>query len=52
MAPNSKNDNGYQFARAKYTWKPNFAQIGGFLYLGGHFGRHSKANDGYHFATS
>jgi hypothetical protein len=38
MAPNSKNDDRYQFARAKSTWKPNFAQIGGFLYFGGHFG--------------
>ena len=24
MAPNSKNDDGYQFARTKSTWKPNF----------------------------
>jgi hypothetical protein len=32
MAPNSKNDDGYQFARAKSTWKPNFPQIGGFKY--------------------
>jgi hypothetical protein len=23
---------------SKSTWKPNFAQIGGFLYFGGHFG--------------
>ena len=38
MAPNSKNDDDYQFARAKSTWKPNFAQIGGFLYFGDHFG--------------
>jgi hypothetical protein len=38
MAPNSKNDDGYQFARTKSTWKPNFAQIGGFLYFGGHCG--------------
>ena len=38
MAPNSINDDGYQFARAKSTWKPNFPQIGGFLYFGGHFG--------------
>ena len=37
MAPNSKNDDGYQFARTKSTWKPNFAKIGGFLYFGGHF---------------
>jgi hypothetical protein len=37
-APNSKNDDVYQFARARSTWKPNFAQIGGFLYFGGHFG--------------
>jgi hypothetical protein len=37
MAPNSKNDDGYQFARAKSTWKPNFPRIGGFLYFGGHF---------------
>jgi hypothetical protein len=34
MAPNSKNDDDYQFARAKSTWKPNFAQIGGFLHFG------------------
>jgi hypothetical protein len=33
MAPNSKNDDDYQFARARYTWKPNFAQIGGSLYF-------------------
>ena len=38
MAPNPKNDDGYQFARTKSTWKPYFAQIGGFLYFGGHFG--------------
>ena len=38
MAPNSKNNDGYQFARTKSIWKPNFAQIGGFLYFGGHFG--------------
>jgi len=38
MAPNSKNDDGYQFATAKSTWKPNFSQIGGLLYFGGHFG--------------
>ena len=37
MAPNSKNDDDYQFARVS-TWKPNFAQIGGFLYFDGHFG--------------
>jgi hypothetical protein len=42
MAPNSKNDEGYQFARTKSTWKPNFAQIGGFLYFGDHIGHHSK----------
>jgi hypothetical protein len=38
MAPNSKNNDYYQFARPRSTWKPNFAQIGGFLYFGGHFG--------------
>ena len=38
MAPNSKNDDGYQFARRKSTWKPNFVPIGGFFYLGNHFG--------------
>ena len=38
MAPNSKNGDGYQFATAKSTWKPNFSQIGGLLYFGGHFG--------------
>jgi hypothetical protein len=38
MAPNSKNDDGYQFARIKSTWKPNFSQIGGGLYFRGHFG--------------
>jgi hypothetical protein len=38
MAPNSKTDDGYQFARTKSTWKPNFAQIGEFLYFGSHFG--------------
>jgi hypothetical protein len=35
MALNSKNDDNYQFARS--TWKPNFAEIGGFLYFGSHF---------------
>jgi hypothetical protein len=38
MAPNSKNEDDYQFERPRSTWKPNFAQIGGFLYFGGHFG--------------
>ena len=38
MAPNSKNDDGYQLARTKSSWKPNFANIGGFLHFGGHFG--------------
>jgi hypothetical protein len=38
MSPNSKNDHDYQFAIARSTWKPNFAQIGGFLYFGDHFG--------------
>ena len=33
MAPN-----GYQFPTSKSTWKPNFAQNGGFLYFGSHFG--------------
>jgi hypothetical protein len=44
MAPNSKIDDDYQFARPRSTWKPNFVQIGGFLYFGGHFenGHHSK----------
>jgi hypothetical protein len=28
MAHNSKNDDDYQFARPRSTWKPNFAQIG------------------------
>ena len=28
----------YQFPTSKSAWKPNFAQIGGFLYFGGHFG--------------
>jgi hypothetical protein len=27
-----------QFPTPKSTWKPNFAQIGGFLYFGGYFG--------------
>jgi hypothetical protein len=31
-------NHGYQFPTSKSTWKPNFAQIGGFLYFGGHFG--------------
>ena len=26
-------NHGYQFPTSKSTWKPNFAQIGGFLYL-------------------
>jgi hypothetical protein len=30
--------NDYQFVRPRSTWKPNFAQIGGFFYFGGHFG--------------
>ena len=38
MAPNSKNDDDYQFARPRSTWKQNFAEIGGFLYFGSHFG--------------
>jgi hypothetical protein len=28
----------YQFATSLSTWKPNFAQIGGFLHFGDHFG--------------
>ena len=31
-------NHGYQFPTSESTWKPNFAQIGGFLYFGGHFG--------------
>ena len=31
-------NHGYQFPTSKSTWKPNFVQIGGFLYFGGHFG--------------
>ena len=31
-------NHGYQFPKSKSTWKPNFAQIGGSLYFGGHFG--------------
>ena len=31
-------NHGYQFPTSKSTWKPNLAQIGGFLYSGGHFG--------------
>ena len=31
-------NHGYQFPTSKSTWKPNFAQIGGFLYFGDHFG--------------
>jgi hypothetical protein len=27
MAPNSKNDDDYQFARARSTWKPNFLKV-------------------------
>ena len=27
-------NHGYQFPTSKSTWKPNFAQIGGFLYFG------------------
>jgi hypothetical protein len=30
-------NHGYQFPTSKSTWKPNFAEIGGFLYFGGHF---------------
>ena len=44
--PIPKNDDGYQFARRKSTWKPNFAEIGGSLYFWRPFwiqiGRHSK----------
>ena len=29
---------GYQFPNSKSTWKPNFAQIGRFLYFVVHFG--------------
>jgi hypothetical protein len=46
---------GYQFPTSKSTWKPNFAQIRGFLYFGSHFGFKMAAiatNDGYQFATS
>ena len=31
-------NHGYRFPTSKSTWKPNFAQIGGVLYFGGHFG--------------
>ena len=31
-------NHGYQFPTSKSTWKPNFAQIRGFLYFGSHFG--------------
>ena len=31
-------NHGYHFPTSKSTWKPNFAQIEGFLYFGGHFG--------------
>ena len=31
-------NHGYQFPTSKSTWKPNFAQIEGFLNFGGHFG--------------
>jgi hypothetical protein len=31
-------NHGYQFPTSKSTWKPNFAQIGGFLYFSSHFG--------------
>jgi hypothetical protein len=40
MAPNSKNDDYYQFAKPRSTWKPNFAQIGGFFYFANQNGRH------------
>jgi hypothetical protein len=33
MVSSSKNDDDYQFARTKATWKANFAQIGGFCIL-------------------
>ena len=36
MAPNSKNYDGYQVTSTKSTWKPNFLQLGGFLYFCGH----------------
>jgi hypothetical protein len=38
MALNSKNDDNYQFARARSTWKPNFSEIAGILYFGSHLG--------------
>jgi hypothetical protein len=31
-------NHGYQFPTSKFTWKPNIAQIGGFLHFGVHFG--------------
>jgi hypothetical protein len=31
MAPPSNNDDDYQFARPRSTWKQNFAEIGGFF---------------------
>ena len=41
-----KNDDGYQFARTKSTWKPNVAQIGWIFVFWRPFwiqnGRHSK----------
>jgi hypothetical protein len=48
-------NHGYQFATSKSTWKPNFTQIRGFVYFGGHFGFKMAAiatNDEYQFATS
>ena len=41
-------NHGYQFPTSKSTWKPNFAQIWGFLYLAAilYFGYHGN---GHHF---
>jgi hypothetical protein len=49
MAPNSKNYDEYQFIRTKSTWKPNFPQIGGFLYFGGHMVQHVLLPVNIHF---
>jgi hypothetical protein len=49
MTPNSKNDDDYQFARARSTWKPNFAEIGGFLYFGRHMVQHVLLPVNIHF---
>jgi hypothetical protein len=45
-------NHGYQFPTSKSTWKPNFAQIRGFLYVGSHFGFKMATMANQRFTTS